>query len=337
MSQPVVQSPITPTGASLQASGLYKAYAGDQVKLTVVVTSSGNAAPLTQTIVDWGDGTADRPDFRQVGRSYGFTHQYDVGTYAVVVTTVNAAGEVSDPVTVPIFVEKRPDRVAAPRPQYSGLATPGETLAQGVQALHTVVDSSITTLAAPTTEGDEQVVIRDRVETISPNTRLTISQTGKLITYVRVKSVDAVTGVISLFGALNDSYSQGANVVIESEDVTLQGSSQVQPPYEPWYFPTTTGIDLVRAAFRSLMMTRPGERVMRPEVGCLLFDRVFEPNDLVLQEQARQDILGVAALEPRALVDALEVSRDENDLIVRVTAHNAGETAVYDVETTIPG
>ena len=41
----------------------------------------------------------------------------------------------------------------------------------------------------------------------------------------------------------------------------------------------TTGADDIESAMRVILCTAPGERVMRPEFGCKIWDLLFEPID----------------------------------------------------------
>jgi phage baseplate assembly protein W len=76
-------------------------------------------------------------------------------------------------------------------------------------------------------------------------------------------------------------------------------------------------IDLVTAekdieqSIAIILGTRRGERVMRPEFGCLAHDLLFEPRDAVLAGQLRDDVIeALVRWEPR--IDVIEV-RPEMD------------------------
>jgi phage baseplate assembly protein W len=71
--------------------------------------------------------------------------------------------------------------------------------------------------------------------------------------------------------------------------------------------------DLDRS-IRVVVATAPGERVMRPEFGCRIWDLLFEPvtaNLLGQMAQAVRDAL--AQWEPRIAVDDVDVRQDDND------------------------
>ncbi|MBV8928425.1 MAG: GPW/gp25 family protein [Mycobacteriaceae bacterium] len=71
--------------------------------------------------------------------------------------------------------------------------------------------------------------------------------------------------------------------------------------------------DLDRS-IRVVIATAPGERVMRPEFGCRVWDMLFEPvtaNLLGQMAQAVRDAL--AQWEPRATIEDVVVHQDDDD------------------------
>lgn len=83
-------------------------------------------------------------------------------------------------------------------------------------------------------------------------------------------------------------------------------------PIEPTakgYLPTINGLDTIKADLLILLLTYPGDRVMLPNFGTPLRDLLFEPNDLVLEDRARQMISdAISAWEPRVFIEAIDVS-----------------------------
>ncbi len=76
-------------------------------------------------------------------------------------------------------------------------------------------------------------------------------------------------------------------------------------------FALRRGADGIDASVRSILGTAPGERLMRPEFGCRIWDLLFEPindNTLGLMAQATRDAL--AQWEPRAEVENVDVQPD---------------------------
>lgn len=91
-----------------------------------------------------------------------------------------------------------------------------------------------------------------------------------------------------------------------------------------WAYPTgltATGAVLLagggaelNGAIRMILQTRPGDRVMRPEFGCHIWDHLFEPivpRTLGLVEQAAREAL--ARWEPRIEVTSLTASPGDVD------------------------
>jgi phage baseplate assembly protein W len=80
------------------------------------------------------------------------------------------------------------------------------------------------------------------------------------------------------------------------------------------------GID---AALRMILLTAPGERLMRPQFGCRIWDLLFEPinaNTLGLMGEAVRD--AIAQWEPRVDVEDVELEPDEGStgrVVIRVT------------------
>jgi phage baseplate assembly protein W len=99
----------------------------------------------------------------------------------------------------------------------------------------------------------------------------------------------------------------------------------------------TEGADDLDRSMAVVLATAPGERVMRPQFGCRIWDLLFEPvtaNLLGLMAQAVRDAL--AQWEPRVLVEEVTPVPDEKDhaLIVinvryRVKATNDRRNLVY--------
>jgi phage baseplate assembly protein W len=81
-----------------------------------------------------------------------------------------------------------------------------------------------------------------------------------------------------------------------------------------------SGAEEIEAAVRMILTTAPGERVMRPDFGCAMWEQVFapvNPNTLGLIEQSVREAL--ARWEPRILLDDVTAVPDEEDsAIVRI-------------------
>ena len=73
----------------------------------------------------------------------------------------------------------------------------------------------------------------------------------------------------------------------------------------------TSGVADLDSSVRLILMTAPGERLMRPEFGCRIHELVFEPltaNTLGLMKHAVRQAL--AQWEPRITVEDVEVESD---------------------------
>lgn len=98
-----------------------------------------------------------------------------------------------------------------------------------------------------------------------------------------------------------------------------------------------SGVAEIEAAIRMILGTAPGERVMRPEFGCRIWDLVFapvEPGTLGLMEQAVREALG--QWEPRIEAADVAAAPDPDDparvlitVAYRVRATNERRNLVY--------
>src|SRR5215210_8239145 len=71
------------------------------------------------------------------------------------------------------------------------------------------------------------------------------------------------------------------------------------------------GADDIDASIRMAIVTAPGERVMRPQFGCRIWDLLFEPinaNTLGLMAEAVRDT--VSQWEPRVVLEELDIEPD---------------------------
>lgn len=99
----------------------------------------------------------------------------------------------------------------------------------------------------------------------------------------------------------------------------------------------TQGPEDLDRSIRVVLLTAPGERVMRPKFGCRIWDLLFEPvnaNLLGLIAEAVRDAL--AQWEPRVEVEDVQPVQDEDDgglvriaIRYRVRATNDRRNLVY--------
>lgn len=83
----------------------------------------------------------------------------------------------------------------------------------------------------------------------------------------------------------------------------------------------TGGEDNVRESIRLILMTEPGERVMREEFGCGLRRFLFEPNTVTTRQLIGDQISqAIGRWEPRVAVQEVAVEPiDEDPRVVAVT------------------
>jgi phage baseplate assembly protein W len=97
------------------------------------------------------------------------------------------------------------------------------------------------------------------------------------------------------------------------------------------------GADGIDASIRMALITAPGERVMRPQFGCRIWDLMFEPinaNTLGLMAEAVRD--AISQWEPRVDAEEVVVEPDPASparviirILYRVRATNDRRNLVY--------
>ncbi|ONI74687.1 baseplate protein [Actinosynnema sp. ALI-1.44] len=96
------------------------------------------------------------------------------------------------------------------------------------------------------------------------------------------------------------------------------------------------GDEEIDAALRMILTTAPGERVMRPDFGCAMWEQVFAPvnaNTLGLIEQSVRE--AVTRWEPRVELEEVSASPEGDgsmisiDIAYRVKATNDHRNLVY--------
>ena len=83
----------------------------------------------------------------------------------------------------------------------------------------------------------------------------------------------------------------------------------------------TRGVDDIDSSIRMVLTTAPGERLMRPEFGCRIWELMFEPinaNTLGLMREAVREAVG--RWEPRVNLDDVRLVPDQGS-VVRVMIH----------------
>jgi phage baseplate assembly protein W len=77
---------------------------------------------------------------------------------------------------------------------------------------------------------------------------------------------------------------------------------------------TVSGEQEIEEAIRIVLMTSPGQRVMRPEFGCRLNEIVFAPNNAQTIAQAERFVrLALGRWEPRIQIEQVTARPDTED------------------------
>lgn len=80
-----------------------------------------------------------------------------------------------------------------------------------------------------------------------------------------------------------------------------------------------SGVEEIDAALHMILTTTPGERVMRPDFGCAMWEQVFAPitsSTLGLVEQSVRE--AVARWEPRVELTSVAAVGDGNGTVIRI-------------------
>jgi phage baseplate assembly protein W len=76
----------------------------------------------------------------------------------------------------------------------------------------------------------------------------------------------------------------------------------------------SVGEENVRESIRIILLTEPGERLMREEFGCGLRQYLFEPNTVATRQLIRESIVNaIGRWEPRVAVDDVTVEPDNRN------------------------
>jgi phage baseplate assembly protein W len=74
------------------------------------------------------------------------------------------------------------------------------------------------------------------------------------------------------------------------------------------YLHTQWGVDQIKSDLLILLMTNPGERIMLPQYGTNLNKFLFEPNDELLRQEVKNEIItAIKNWEPRVTITNIEI------------------------------
>ena len=100
-----------------------------------------------------------------------------------------------------------------------------------------------------------------------------------------------------------------------TEPVTYIGFSTVDRTGAPW---DLQNIELVKRDLLNALLTKQGERIMRPSFGTRIFDILMDPFDDISREAIVDDVRRIIENDPRVQLQNIEVV--ELDQIIRVGA-----------------
>lgn len=78
-------------------------------------------------------------------------------------------------------------------------------------------------------------------------------------------------------------------------------------------------IELIKQDILNIFNTRPGERVMNPNFGCIIWDLLMEPLTEDTRRALTDDINRICNSDPRAVPTQLDVTEYDNGYILEIT------------------
>ena len=82
---------------------------------------------------------------------------------------------------------------------------------------------------------------------------------------------------------------------------------------------TVYDVALINVDLMTAFQTRVGERVMRPEYGCKLWDFLMEPLTPILREQIIQEAIRICSLDARLVMDDVQIYELEQGFRIEIT------------------
>jgi phage baseplate assembly protein W len=82
---------------------------------------------------------------------------------------------------------------------------------------------------------------------------------------------------------------------------------------------TLYDIDLINVDLMTAFNTRVGERVMRPDYGCKLWDYLMEPQTAMLNDQIIQEAVRICQLDSRCNVQDVQVYTIDQGFQINIT------------------
>jgi phage baseplate assembly protein W len=96
------------------------------------------------------------------------------------------------------------------------------------------------------------------------------------------------------------------------------------------YFRTQSDLATIKSDLLILLLTNPGERVFLPDFGTPLKRLIFEQNDAVLEQEAKNIIINsINKWEPRITVESIEVVKPSRENLNKNDAYQDVDNILY--------
>jgi len=96
----------------------------------------------------------------------------------------------------------------------------------------------------------------------------------------------------------------------------FKGFSTVDKIRAPY---SLSDMDLVKRDLLNEFYTKKGERVMRPNFGCIVHDLLMNPEDSFTEEEIKEDIIRIVDREPRVRLN--DIILYSSDHAIRIELH----------------
>ena len=79
-----------------------------------------------------------------------------------------------------------------------------------------------------------------------------------------------------------------------------------------------TDFDLIKQDLYNHLYTKPGERLMNPKFGCIIWNLLYEPLDDIVRKTMTDSLISIIAAEPRVIADSIILTSYENGIMVQI-------------------
>jgi phage baseplate assembly protein W len=95
--------------------------------------------------------------------------------------------------------------------------------------------------------------------------------------------------------------------------------------------------ELIQQSILQILGTSKGERVMRPDFGTNVYALLFEPNDALLEDAVREEVMtAIATFEPRAIIRTVTIERDDNVVTITINYIAVPTQQIQQLEVDFP-